>query len=32
MAVERLEAELGDVPEVRMVIDFVRASERGIAR
>jgi UDP-N-acetylglucosamine acyltransferase len=31
-ALERIEAELGAVPEVRELLTFVRASQRGIAR
>lgn len=31
-ALERIDAELGDCPEVKVFADFVRNSERGIAR
>jgi len=31
-AVEKLETELGDVPEVRKVIDFIQSSERGLLK
>lgn len=31
-AVEKLEAELGDVPEVRKIIDFIKSSERGLLK
>jgi len=31
-ALDRVESELGDVPEVRYFLDFVRTSERGVCR
>ena len=31
-ALEQAEAELGDVPEVKRLIDFIRKSERGVVR
>jgi UDP-N-acetylglucosamine acyltransferase len=31
-ALERITAEISDAPEIRLFVDFIRASERGVAR